>query len=54
MMSRDTAFYMLRQLTCYMLYGAPVLPRAMALLARIDSVQVMGVPACASGIQQLR
>ncbi|MCE5333169.1 MAG: FmdE family protein [Desulfobacteraceae bacterium] len=30
-----------------MLYGAPVLPGAMTLLARIGSVQVMGVPACA-------
>ncbi len=30
-----------------MLYGAPVLPGAMMLLARIGSVQVMGVPACA-------
>ncbi len=30
-----------------MLYGAPVLPGAMILLARIGSVQVMGVPACA-------
>ena len=30
-----------------MLYGAPVLPGAMTLLARINSVQVFGVPACA-------
>jgi formylmethanofuran dehydrogenase subunit E len=30
-----------------MLYGVPVLPGAMTLLARIGSVQVMGVPACA-------
>ncbi len=30
-----------------MLYGAPVLPGAMILLARIGSVQVIGVPACA-------
>ena len=30
-----------------MLYGAPVLPGAMTLLARIGPVQVMGVPACA-------
>lgn len=30
-----------------MLYGAPVLPGAMTLLARIGSVQVLGVPACA-------
>ncbi|MFZ2448869.1 MAG: FmdE family protein [Syntrophobacteraceae bacterium] len=30
-----------------MLYGAPVLPGAMMLLARIGSVQIMGVPACA-------
>ena len=30
-----------------MLYGAPVLPGAMTLLARIGTVQVMGVPACA-------
>jgi formylmethanofuran dehydrogenase subunit E len=30
-----------------MLYGAPVLPGAMTLLARIGSVQVIGVPACA-------
>lgn len=29
------------------LYGAPVLPGAMTLLARIGSVQVLGVPACA-------
>ena len=29
-----------------LLYGAPVLPGAMTLLARIGSVQVMGVPAC--------
>jgi formylmethanofuran dehydrogenase subunit E len=29
------------------LYGAPVLPGAMTLLARIGTVQVMGVPACA-------
>ncbi|MEM5785732.1 MAG: FmdE family protein [Syntrophobacteraceae bacterium] len=30
-----------------MLYGAPILPGAMTLLARIDQTQVMGVPACA-------
>lgn len=30
-----------------MLYGAPVLPGAMTLLARIGRVQVLGVPACA-------
>jgi formylmethanofuran dehydrogenase subunit E len=30
-----------------MLYGAPVLPGAMTLLARIGTVQVLGVPACA-------
>jgi len=30
-----------------MLYGAPVLPGAMTLLARIGTVQVMGVTACA-------
>jgi formylmethanofuran dehydrogenase subunit E len=30
-----------------MLYGAPVLPGAMTLLARIGAVQVLGVPACA-------
>ena len=30
-----------------MLYGAPVLPGAMTLLARIGSAQVLGVPACA-------
>ena len=30
-----------------MLYGAPILPGAMTLLARIGPVQVMGVPACA-------
>lgn len=29
-----------------MLYGAPILPGAMTLLARIDKVQVMGLPAC--------
>jgi formylmethanofuran dehydrogenase subunit E len=29
------------------LYGAPILPGAMTLLARIGAVQVMGVPACA-------
>lgn len=29
------------------LYGAPILPGAMTLLARIGPVQVMGVPACA-------
>jgi formylmethanofuran dehydrogenase subunit E len=29
------------------LYGAPILPGAMTLLARIGQVQVMGVPACA-------
>jgi formylmethanofuran dehydrogenase subunit E len=28
-------------------YGAPILPGAMTLLARIGTVQVMGVPACA-------
>mgnify|MGYP006293041077 FL=1 len=30
-----------------MLYGAPILPGAMMLLARIGTVQVFGVPACA-------
>lgn len=30
-----------------MLYGAPILPGAMTLLARIGSVQIMGIPACA-------
>ncbi|MDD5643396.1 MAG: trehalose-binding protein, partial [Syntrophales bacterium] len=30
-----------------MLYGAPIIPGAMTLLARIGPVQVMGVPACA-------
>jgi formylmethanofuran dehydrogenase subunit E len=30
-----------------MLYGAPILPGAMTLLANIGKVQVMGVPACA-------
>jgi formylmethanofuran dehydrogenase subunit E len=30
-----------------MLYGAPILPGAMTLIARIGSVQVFGVPACA-------
>jgi formylmethanofuran dehydrogenase subunit E len=30
-----------------LLYGAPVLPGAMTLVARIGSVQVLGVPACA-------
>ncbi|MGE4298030.1 MAG: FmdE family protein [Desulfovibrionaceae bacterium] len=30
-----------------MLYGAPILPGAMTLLARIGTVQVVGVPACA-------
>jgi formylmethanofuran dehydrogenase subunit E len=30
-----------------MLYGAPILPGAMTLLARIGHVQVLGVPACA-------
>jgi formylmethanofuran dehydrogenase subunit E len=30
-----------------MLYGAPILPGAMTLLARIGRVQIMGVPACA-------
>ena len=30
-----------------MLYGAPILPGAMTLLAHIGGVQVMGVPACA-------
>jgi formylmethanofuran dehydrogenase subunit E len=29
------------------LYGAPILPGAMTLLARIGAVQVIGVPACA-------
>ncbi len=29
------------------LYGAPIVPGAMTLLARIGAVQVMGVPACA-------
>ncbi len=29
------------------LYGAPILPGAMTMLTRIDSVPVMGVPACA-------
>jgi len=29
------------------LYGAPIIPGAMVLLARIGTVQVMGVPACA-------
>jgi formylmethanofuran dehydrogenase subunit E len=29
-----------------MLYGAPILPGAMTLLARIGHVQVIGVPAC--------
>jgi formylmethanofuran dehydrogenase subunit E len=28
-------------------YGTPILPGAMTLLARIGSVEVMGVPACA-------
>jgi len=30
-----------------MLYGAPILPGAMTLLARIGNVQLIGVPACA-------
>ena len=30
-----------------MLYGAPIVPGAMTLLAHIGGVQVMGVPACA-------
>jgi formylmethanofuran dehydrogenase subunit E len=30
-----------------MLYGAPIIPGAMTLLARIGAVQVIGVPACA-------
>jgi formylmethanofuran dehydrogenase subunit E len=30
-----------------MLYGAPIIPGAMVLLARIGNAQVMGVPACA-------
>jgi len=30
-----------------MLYGAPILPGAMTLLARIGDAQVIGVPACA-------
>ncbi|MCK9374595.1 MAG: FmdE family protein [Syntrophobacterales bacterium] len=30
-----------------LIYGAPILPGAMTLLARIGPVQVMGVPACA-------
>ncbi|MFZ3048197.1 MAG: molybdopterin-binding protein, partial [Desulfatirhabdiaceae bacterium] len=30
-----------------LLYGAPILPGAMTLLARIGTVQVIGVPACA-------
>jgi formylmethanofuran dehydrogenase subunit E len=30
-----------------LLYGAPIIPGAMTLLARIGPVQVMGVPACA-------
>ncbi|MFH0998074.1 MAG: FmdE family protein [Pseudomonadota bacterium] len=30
-----------------MLYGAPIVPGAMTLLARIGAVQVIGVPACA-------
>ncbi len=30
-----------------MLYGAPILPGAMTMLTRIDSVPVIGVPACA-------
>jgi formylmethanofuran dehydrogenase subunit E len=33
--------------TTDMLYGAPVLPGAMTLLARIGQAQVIGVPACA-------
>ena len=33
--------------TVDMLYGAPILPGAMILLARIGRVQVIGVPACA-------
>ena len=30
-----------------LLYGAPILPGAMTLIARIGRVQVLGVPACA-------
>jgi formylmethanofuran dehydrogenase subunit E len=30
-----------------MLYGAPILPGAMTLLARIEKIPVIGVPACA-------
>jgi formylmethanofuran dehydrogenase subunit E len=30
-----------------MLYGAPILPGAMTLLARIRSIPIIGVPACA-------
>jgi formylmethanofuran dehydrogenase subunit E len=33
--------------TTEMLYGAPILPGAMTLLARIGPVQIIGVPACA-------
>jgi len=33
--------------TTDMLYGAPILPGAMTLLARIGNAQVIGVPACA-------
>ncbi len=33
--------------TTDMLYGAPILPGAMTLLARIGDIPVMGVPACA-------
>lgn len=32
---------------CDMLYGAPILPGAMTLIARIGSVTCLGVPACA-------
>ena len=34
-----------------LLYGAPILPGAMTLLARIGDVQVIGVPACALHFQ---
>jgi formylmethanofuran dehydrogenase subunit E len=30
-----------------LLYGAPILPGAMTLLARIGDVHLMGIPACA-------
>jgi formylmethanofuran dehydrogenase subunit E len=30
-----------------MIYGAPILPGAMTLLAHIGNVQIIGVPACA-------